>query len=33
MEGVLAGGNRRIDKVLAEDYLAGLSELPMPEVR
>jgi hypothetical protein len=33
VEGVLAGGNRRIDKVLAEDYLAGLSELPMPEVR
>ena len=33
MEGVLAGGNRRIDKVLAEDYLAGLSELPMAEVR
>ena len=26
-------GNRRIDRVLAEDYLAGLSSLPMDEVR
>src|ERR1700712_3159126 len=33
VEGVVTGGNRRIDKVLAEDYLAGLSELPMAEVR
>ena len=33
MEGVVAGGNRRIDKVLAEDYLAGLAELPLAEVR
>src|ERR1700712_3065259 len=33
VEGVVAGGNRRIDKVLAEDYLAGLAELPLAEVR
>lgn len=33
MEGVVAGGNRRIDKVLAEDYLANLSDLPMSDVR
>jgi hypothetical protein len=33
VEGVVAGGNRRIDKVLAEDYLAGLAELPMADVR
>ena len=26
-------GNRRIDRVLAEDYLAGLSSLPMDDVR
>jgi hypothetical protein len=26
-------GNRRIDRVLAEDYLAGLAELPLAEVR
>lgn len=26
-------GNRRIDRVLAEDYLAGLSGLPMDDVR
>jgi hypothetical protein len=26
-------GNRRIDRVLADDYLAGLSGLPMDEVR
>jgi hypothetical protein len=26
-------GNRRIDRVLAEDYVAGLSALPMDEVR
>jgi hypothetical protein len=26
-------GNRRIDRVLAEDYLAGLSTLPMDELR
>src|SRR3954471_1032643 len=28
-----SAGNRRIDRVLAEDYLAGVSTLPMPEVR
>jgi hypothetical protein len=33
VEGVVAGGNRRIDKVLSEDYLAGLAELPLAEVR
>jgi hypothetical protein len=26
-------GNRRIDRVLAEDYLAGLAALPMDDVR
>lgn len=29
----VAGGNRRIDRVLAEDYLAGLEGLPMAELR
>ena len=29
----LAGGNRRIDRVLAEDYLEGLPGLPIDEVR
>jgi hypothetical protein len=33
VEGVVTGGNRRIDKVLAEDYLAGLAELPLADVR
>jgi hypothetical protein len=33
VEGVVTGGNRRIDKVLAEDYLAGLADLTMSEVR
>lgn len=33
MEGVVNGGNRRIDKVLAQDYLAGLAELPLGDVR
>lgn len=33
MDGVVNGGNRRIDKVLAEDYLAGLGDLSMSEVR
>ncbi|HSP36363.1 MAG TPA: aerial mycelium formation protein [Frankiaceae bacterium] len=33
MEGVVTGGNRRIDKVLAEDYLAGLPDLPLADVR
>lgn len=27
------GGHRRIDRVLAEDYLEGLASLPLPEVR
>jgi hypothetical protein len=27
------GGNRRIDRVLAEDYLGGLRDLPLAEVR
>ena len=27
------GGNRRIDRVLAEDYLTGLRDLPLAEVR
>jgi hypothetical protein len=26
-------GNRRIDRVLAKDYLQGLQDLPLPEVR
>lgn len=30
---VLTGGNRRIDKVLAEDYLDGLEDLALAEVR
>ncbi len=33
MEGVLTGGKRRIDKVLASDYLAGLEQLPLEEIR
>jgi hypothetical protein len=33
VEGVVTGGNRRIDKVLGEDYLAGLADLPLAEVR
>jgi hypothetical protein len=33
VEGVMTGGNRRIDKVLAEDYLAGLADLAMGDVR
>ena len=28
-----AGGNRRIDRVLAEDYLAGLQTVPLDELR
>lgn len=27
------GGNRRIDRVLADDYLAGITTLPLAEVR
>lgn len=29
----MPGGNRRIDRVLSEGYLDGLSELPLAEVR
>ena len=29
----MTGGNRRIDRVLADDYLDGLGALPMPELR
>ena len=27
------GGNRRIDRVLADDYLAGVGTIPLPELR
>jgi hypothetical protein len=30
---VLSGGNRRIDRVLSEGYLEGLTEMPLTEVR
>jgi hypothetical protein len=33
VEGVLSGGKRRIDKVLSSDYLAGLDQLPLAEIR
>src|SRR3954453_18838886 len=33
VEGVLTGGKRRIDKVLASNYLEGLERLPLDEVR
>jgi hypothetical protein len=33
VEGVLPGGSRRIDRVLAEDYLDDLPNLPLGEVR
>lgn len=33
MDGVVAGGHRRIDRVLATDYLSGLAALPLGEVR
>jgi hypothetical protein len=33
VEGVLTGGKRRIDKVLASNYLEGLEKLPLDEVR
>lgn len=33
MDGVVAGGHRRIDRVLAADYLAGLQQLPLADVR
>ena len=32
-EEVLPGGHRRVDRVLADDYLTGLGELPLPELR
>lgn len=33
MDGVLAGGHRRIDRVLGEGYLSGLRELSLSDVR
>ncbi len=33
VEGVLTGGKRRIDKVLASNYLEGLERLPLDEIR
>lgn len=33
MEGVLSGGKRRIDKVLASNYLDGLDALSIAEIR
>jgi hypothetical protein len=33
VEGVLTGGKRRIDKVLASNYLEGLEKLPLDEIR
>jgi hypothetical protein len=33
VEGVLSGGKRRIDKVLASNYLDGLDALPLAEIR
>jgi hypothetical protein len=33
VDGVRQGGQRRIDRVLAGDYLAGLATLPLAEVR
>jgi hypothetical protein len=33
VEGVLNGGKRRIDKVLASSYLEGLDRMPLDEVR
>ena len=33
VEGVLTGGKRRIDKVLASNYLEGLEQLPLEEIR
>jgi hypothetical protein len=32
-EGAYPGGNRRIDRVLADDYLDQLAEVPLPELR
>jgi hypothetical protein len=33
VEGVLTGGKRRIDKVLASNYLEGIEQLPLDEIR
>lgn len=33
MDGVLTGGNRRIDRVLSADFLDDLSTITLPEVR
>src|ERR1700712_3041110 len=33
VEGVLTGGKRRIDKVLASNYLEGLEQMPLDEIR
>jgi len=33
VEGVLTGGKRRIDKVLASSYLEGLDKMPLDEIR
>ncbi len=33
MDGVVAGGHRRIDRVLAEDFLQGLGQLSMAALR
>ncbi|HVV90822.1 MAG TPA: hypothetical protein VHB53_10035, partial [Solirubrobacterales bacterium] len=33
LSSMLSGGNRRIDRVLSDGYLDGLTELPLAEVR
>jgi anti-sigma-K factor RsiG len=33
LSSVLSGGNRRIDRVLSEGYLDGLTDMPLSEVR
>jgi hypothetical protein len=33
MDGVLTGGQRRIDRVLADDFLSGLTTIPLADVR
>lgn len=33
LSSALSGGNRRIDRVLSEGYLEGLTEMPLAEVR
>ncbi|MCU1676758.1 MAG: AmfC protein [Frankiales bacterium] len=32
-EEVLPGGHRRVDRVLADDYLDGLRDVPLPDLR